>query len=116
MADGLAAAGSVDTGFSAFMKSAKFRWLTPHPGSVCHETVRTAANLVGADYVGLAVVRDFLDLSFVKITLHLSAIESLRLSGQAHDTADLVRGGLALRAERRQGVNRSIASSVYRWK
>jgi hypothetical protein len=28
MADGLAAAGLVDAGFSAFMKSAKFRWLT----------------------------------------------------------------------------------------
>jgi hypothetical protein len=36
-------------------------------------------NLVGADYVSLAVVGDLLDLTLVKITLHLTTIETLRL-------------------------------------
>src|SRR6516164_4677047 len=47
--------------------------------------------LVSADYVGLAVVGDLLDLALAVITLHLAAVEPFRLSRQAHDSADLVK-------------------------
>jgi hypothetical protein len=44
-------------------------------------------HLVGVDYVGLAVVRDLFDLAFVEVALHLSSVESFRLSSQSHDSA-----------------------------
>src|SRR5262249_36642472 len=61
-------------------------------------------HLVGADYVGLAIVGDLLDLALAEITLHLTTIEAFRLSRQAHDSADLVKRGPPLRTERREGV------------
>src|SRR5262249_29948021 len=61
-------------------------------------------HLVGADNVGLTVGRDLLDIALPEVTLHLAAIEPLRLSGQTHHSADLVKSGLALRTKRREDV------------
>src|SRR5262249_59230247 len=47
---------------------------------------------------------DLLDLALPEVALHLAAIEPLRLSGQTHHSADLVKSGLALRTERREDV------------
>jgi hypothetical protein len=60
--------------------------------------------LVSIDYIGLTVVGDLLDLTFVEITLDLTTIEALGLSGQAHDPAKLVKTSLPLRTERRKNV------------
>jgi hypothetical protein len=60
--------------------------------------------MVGPDDIGLAVVGDLLDLALSEVALDLAAVEPLRLSGEAHDFADLVKGGLALGAERRERV------------
>lgn len=46
--------------------------------------------------VGLAVVGDFFDLALAEVALDLPAVEPLRLARQAHHSADLVKGGLAL--------------------
>jgi len=71
--------------------------------------------LVSADHVGLAVVRDFLDLALAEIALHLTTVEPLGLSRQAHDSADLVKSSLSLGTERREDVtqiNCILAESV----
>src|SRR5262249_26783527 len=59
---------------------------------------------VSVDHVGLAVVGDLLDLTLVVVTLHLATIEPLRLPGEAHDPADLVKSGLPLWTERRKDI------------
>src|SRR5262249_56166364 len=61
-------------------------------------------HLVSADYVGLAVVGDLLDLALAEVALHLTTIEPLRLSRQAHDPADFVKRGLSLRTKPSQDV------------
>src|SRR5439155_15371178 len=60
--------------------------------------------LISADYVGLAVVGDLLDLTLSELAFHLTAIEPFRLSRQAHESADLVKRGPSLRTERREDV------------
>jgi hypothetical protein len=57
-----------------------------------------------ADDITLAVIGDLLDLALAEVALDLTAVEAFRLSGQAHDPADLVKSGLSLRAERREDV------------
>src|SRR5215472_592891 len=42
-------------------------------------------HLVSANYVGLAVVCDLLDLALAEVPLHLAAVEPFGLSRQAHD-------------------------------
>src|SRR5262249_32134419 len=59
---------------------------------------------VSANYVGLAVVGNLLDLTLAEVALHLTAIEAFRLPRQAHNPADLMKGGLSLRTERGEDV------------
>jgi hypothetical protein len=73
-------------------------------------------HLISAHYVGLAVVRNLLDLAFAEIALYLAAIEPFRFSRQADESADLMKSGFPCGLNDDRASHRSTASSVYRWK